>query len=184
MDAAGCGVSTRPARPQALMLLHIRWRPLYEDEIRSMEGPDAPASAAGGGALRPDHGKGMGVGIGSERDPRIFGGSCAGVSLQPPIGSSLYADVYEPRSLGEGPGSCGRLWDVYRALRAVDGHSCRKLRSRSGPDASRGGPEGTAPTAAPLRRADLWFGVQAVRNGSSSQSEASLNVRIPWPVDR
>ncbi len=54
---------------------------LYEDEIRSVEGPGAPATAAGGRALRPDPGEGTGVGILSERDPRIFGDSCAGVSL-------------------------------------------------------------------------------------------------------
>ncbi len=42
----GVGVSTTPARPQALVLLHIRWQRLDEDEIRRVEG-HAPSSWTG-----------------------------------------------------------------------------------------------------------------------------------------
>ncbi len=86
-----------------------------------------------GGGRVPDPGR-CRERLGSiERDPRILGESCAGVSLQPAYRLEPLADVYEPRSSGEGSASCGRLSDVYRALRAVDGYSCRKVRSRSRP---------------------------------------------------
>jgi hypothetical protein len=63
--------------------------PPYEDEIRSVAGPEAPATAEEVVLFDPDAGSGRGPSLSIERDPRIFGDSCARASLQPRIGSSL-----------------------------------------------------------------------------------------------
>ncbi len=72
----------------------------------------------------PDPGEGTGVGIGNERDPKRF---CPRARVR---ASSLLSARASRRmftslgALGEGSASCGSVWDVYRALRALDGHSC------------------------------------------------------------
>ncbi len=62
---------------------------LYEDEIRSVEGPDAPASAAGGRALSPipvEVGGRVLVSKGTLEDSaRVRGCSWAGETKAPPV---------------------------------------------------------------------------------------------------